>query len=512
MELNLSRFTARLHNSERLSKLLAQLDLRSPFLHLGVLGAFTWLFYLHMTMTYPLPGVVARFPLTDFGRANNYSPAALEDFLISIFIPFGLYLMAWQVLRRVSSDRRLLALVVGFAILFTLTLLIMYPIGATDLFDYVFYARILVRYGQNPLSVPPMVFRSDPFIKTVVWYKTPAPYGPLWVLLTAPGSYLAGDNLTLNLFAMNVLPAVFFLGCVLVIPSILKHLGPGHRLVGTLLFAWNPLVLFEAPGNAHNGIIMMFFLLLAVYFLVRRAWIWVMPALAASVLIQYASALLVLPFFLYCLRAQAGSKNRFRDLVISGVISSVLVAVVIAPFFAIPTGLLEEAHWFSLLAVPTLLYHYLKGFIGDSNAGFWTMLGTHLTFLVVYGFGLRRMNSIEHPRGLVHLSTWLILAYLAMASVSFQPWFILSPIALGIWIDHRLVRRVILVSTASGQLSYAVAFFWVWNWTLWQRIQTNAIVVGVIFGPPLVAGVLTVARDQWVRYGRTSIDSVAVRP
>jgi hypothetical protein len=508
----LSRFTSRLHNSEHPSELFERLDLRSPFLQLGVLGAFTWLVYLHLTLTYPLPGVVARFPLTDFGRANHYSQAALKDFLISMFIPLGLYLMAWHVLRRVSFDRRLLALVIGLASLFTLTLLIMYPIGATDLFDYVFYSRILVRYGQNPLSVPPMAFRSDPFIRTVIWYKTPAPYGPLWVLLTVPGSYLAGDDLTLNLLAMKVPPALFFLGCVFAISAILKHLDPGHRLVGTLLFAWNPLVLFEAPGNGHNGIIMMFFVLLAVYFLVRRAWIWIMPALAASVLIQYASALLILPFLLYCWRAQAGSKNRFRDLVISGTLSFVLVAVAIAPFFAIPTGLLEEAHWFSLLAIPSLLYHYLKGFLDASNASFWTMLGTHLTFLVVYGLGLRRMTEIEHPRGLLHLSTWLILAYLAIASVSFQPWFILWPIALGIWINHRLVRRVLLVSTASGLLSYAVAFFWVWNWTSWQKIQTNAIFVGVIFGPPLVAGLLTVARDQWVHYRRTSIDSLAVRP
>lgn len=512
MGANVSRLSAHLHPSQHGSKLLDRPYLRSPFLHLGVLGAFTWLAYLHLTLTYPMPGMVARFPLTDFGRANNYSPAALHDFLISVFIPFGLYLMAWQVLRRVSFDRRLLALVIGWSALFTFTLSMMYPIGATDLFDYVFYSRILVRYGQNPLSVPPIVFRNDPFIKTVVWPKTPAPYGPLWVLLTAPGSYLAGDDLTRNLFAMKVLPALFFLACVLLISSILKHLDPAHRLVGTLLFAWNPLVLFEAPGNGHNAIIMMFFVLLAVYFLVRRAWIWMMPALAASVLIQYASALLVLPFFLYGLRAQAGSKHRFRNLVLSGAISFVLVAIVTAPFFAIPTGLLEEARWFSLLGVPSLLYHYLKGFLGDSDARFWTMLGTHLTFLVVYGLGLRRMAQIEHPAGLLHLNTWLILAYLALASVSFQPWFILWPIALGLWINRHLAQRVLLVSTVSGLLSYAVAFFWVWNWTNWPKIETNAIFVGVIFGPPLVAGLVTVAHDQWVRHRRRLLASLAVRP
>ena len=158
-------------------------------------------------------------------------------------------LLGWRVLRHHPFDRRLLALVFLFAIFFAVTLVAMYPIGAADIFNYVFYSRMLVKYGANPLAVPPKVFASDPFYSHVLWMHSPAPYGPLWLLLTVPGTVLAGNELILNLFLMNALTAVFFLASAFVIYLILRRLEPAYALAGTLLFAWNPLVLFEAAGN-----------------------------------------------------------------------------------------------------------------------------------------------------------------------------------------------------------------------------------------------------------------------
>jgi len=462
-----------------------------PELQLITLGVLSWLFYLHLSIRYPLAALVAKKVLSDFGRMNGYVPSAMHEYILSLAVPFLAYLLAYRILKRHPFTRLRLALILGFAMLFAGTLVIMYPIGATDMFDYVFYSRIFVHYGQNPLTVPPINFRNDPFFYNVIWYKTPSPYGPLWILLTAPGSWLAGDDLVLNLLMMNALPAIFIIASAVVIALILKYSDPGHLLVGTLLFAWNPLVLFEGAGNGHNGIIMMFFVLLAIYFLVRRYWVWVLPALVASVLVKYISAILILPFLIYCWRSQVGLKNKIRYLVLTGAISFAMAAIIVIPFFSIPTGLFDEANWYSLLAVPTLAFHFLNGIVGEKDAKTWIMASTSIVYLALYFTSLRYIPMAQSPRRLVLLCTWLTAAYLIIACVYFQPWFIKWLVALGIWANHTKVRRIILTFTASGLASYVVSFYWVWYWTVWDKATTNLIFVAVIFGPPIFVALVS---------------------
>lgn len=461
---------------------------RNPLVQLTVVGLLSWAAYLHLVWTYPLKTFVDKYPLTDFGRANDWSQASLADFLLSIFGAFFFYLLGWWIVRRHPQNRRLLWLVLVFALAFAVTLLVMYPITATDLFEYVFHSRILTHYGQNPLAVPPMVFQGDPFLKMVNWARHPSPYGPLWVLLTVPGSLVAGNDLILNLVLMKALPVIFFLGCALLIAAIMRHKNPGQKIVGTLLFAWNPLVLFEAPGNGHNGIIMMFFSLFAIYLLMRRRWLWVLPALLASVLVKYITAILLLPFLIYCLRAQIGSRARIRFLIKTFAISAILVSVIASPFLQVPSGLLEEANFYSLLAIPSLAYNFMKGIHGDKLSKVITIAISVLAYLVLYAVSLRALTRDAGPHRLMVLCTWLIVAYLGMACMHFQPWFVIWPITLGVWVNHTLVRRVLIVFTASALLAYGVNYFWIWNFKILQPFQVNLMFVAVIFTPPLIVG------------------------
>ncbi len=477
--------------------------LRNPIIQLALIGLLTWLAYLDLTLTYPLKALVDKYPLTDFGRANNWSQWTLADFLLSIFGAFFLYLIAWRIVSRHSQDRRLLWLAIAFAVLFGVTLLAMYPIASTDIFEYVFHSRILAHYGQNPLAVPPMAFKGDPFLATVNWQRHPSPYGPLWVLLTVPGSLIAGDDLVFNLVLMKALAVIFFLGCVLVIAAILRHKNPSQQIVGTLLFAWNPLILFEATGNGHNEIIMMFCALSAIYFLVRRQWLWVIPALVASVLIKYITAILLLPFLIYCWRAQTNRAARGSYFVKTTALTALFVGAIILPFLQVPQGLLEEANFYSALAIPSLAYNFLRGIHGDNIAKVLTISVCVISYLVLYVLSVRTLTREQQPHRFIMLCTWLIVAYLGIACMHFQPWFAIWPIALGIWVSHPLARRVLVVFTASALLSYAANFLWIWNYRAWQILQVNAMFVAVIFVPPLIVGLLSraqVARWTFARW------------
>ena len=478
-------------------QLLARL--RNPALHLALLGGLTWLCYLHLALRYPLPALVARYPLTDFAKLNGFSPSSLADFLLSIFGAFSLYLAAWRITARWPQTARRPAArrlwpIVMVSTLVAVTLLFMYPITATDLFDYVFHSRIFVHYGQNPLVVAPSVFTGDSFYRFVTWRSQPTPYGALWVLLTAPGTYLAGNDLILNLYAMKLAMMAAHLGTTLLVWAILGRTQPGHQMAGTLLFAWNPLVLFETAGNGHNDMLMMFFTLLAVYLLVRKKWLWVLPALLVAVLVKYAVVLLVLPFLIYCLKAQNGWRNRLRFLGLTVAVCLPLL-VVVAPFYwAIPRGLVHETDFYSLLAAPTLVFNFVKFSLGVEKARAVTVAASLAAYAPVYVFSLRRVaGGVASPQRLAIWSAGLVAAYLALACVQFQPWFVMWPIALGIWIDHTLTRRLLLAFTAAALASYGANFFWNWNVHNWQNFQVNAMFVAVIFAPPLVVWLHAVA-------------------
>lgn len=286
------------------------------------------------------------------------------------------------------------------------------------------------------------------------------------------------------------------------IAAILRHLNADYQIAGTVLFAWNPLILHEVPGNGHNGILMMFFALLAIYLLIKRQWVWVIPTLVASVLIKWVTAILLLPFLIYIWRAQPDSRTRWIYLAKTSLISGVLFILAAWRFWAIPTGLLEEANFYSVLALPSLAYHALKEVYGDKIAKGLTIGAGVLTYLGVYIIALRSLWRKPRLDHLIVLNVFLTVAYLGIANLHFQPWFVVWPIALGIWVKHPVVRPVLIVFTSSALFSYVANFWWIWNYRIWDALRVNIIFVSVIFVPPMVVGVLSHLPSLHLRYRR----------
>jgi hypothetical protein len=97
--------------------------------------------------------------------------------------------------------------------------------------------------------------------------------------------------LVLRLFGLSM-----HLGSTLLIWSISGHLqrftafmSPQKRMRATLAFAWNPLLIFEACVNAHVDATLLFFVLLAIWFLVRRKPLNISSCLLAAALFAVAT-------------------------------------------------------------------------------------------------------------------------------------------------------------------------------------------------------------------------------
>ena len=211
-----------------------------------------------------------------------------------------------------------------------------------------------------------------------------------------------------------------------------------------------------------------------------------LPALVVAVLVKYVMVLLLPPFLIYCWKGQGGWRNRLNFIAGTGAVCILLAVVVVRFFIPAPRGLLREADFYSLLAAPTLLFSYLRGTGTEKTARLFTATTSLLVFVPVYALSLRGMAGKMPLRRLALWSTWLVAAYLVLACLQFQPWFAIWPIALGIWVDDRLTRRLLLVFTATALLSYAANFWWNWNIHSWKHLQVNVMFVTVIFVPLFV--------------------------
>src|SRR5712691_8817261 len=194
----------------------------------------------------------------------------------ALLVVFLLYFLALRRLPRYVSHRY----IIYSTLLLGITCLLIPVVTSPDLYSYIAYARIGVIYHLNPLTTLPTAIHHDLVFIHLYWKDQPSAYGPTWIALTSFMQWLAitlGTKSILSmLVALRLLGLAMHLGSALLIWSISGHLQRQYgsisaekRVLATLAFAWNPLLLFEACVNAHNDATILFLILLSIWFLVR---------------------------------------------------------------------------------------------------------------------------------------------------------------------------------------------------------------------------------------------------
>ena len=214
---------------------------------------------------------------------------------IGILVIFSLlyFWTLWLVHERKLSRKYLWAIIlIGAAILF-----VSYNTFSYDLFNYIFDAKIITHYHQNPYLHKALDFPGDPMLSFMHWTDRVYPYGPAWLGLTMPLSFLGANVFIVTFYLYKLLMAVSFLLSVWLIEKICEKTKIPDSLFAVAFFALNPLVMIESLISAHNDIVMMCFALLAIYLVVRQKYVWSILSLILSIAIKFATVIIV-PFYL----------------------------------------------------------------------------------------------------------------------------------------------------------------------------------------------------------------------
>lgn len=237
--------------------------------------------------------------IADIQRSFQYvgyfnRPLSTFLFIGLVILLFAYYFFFLILAKRKKINERLFwILLLGV----TLFLAFSYNAFSHDIFNYIFDAKILSFYHENPYTKRALDFPTDPMLGFMHWTHRTYPYGPIWLSITAPLSLLGFQHLLLTQILFKLLMAGSFVGSVYYIGEILRKYKPDDRIFGMVFFGFNPLVLIESLVSAHNDIVMMFFALVSIYFLIQKRLNFSLLFIVFSIGTKFATALL-LPLYL----------------------------------------------------------------------------------------------------------------------------------------------------------------------------------------------------------------------
>ena len=244
------------------------------------------------------------------------------------------------------------------------------------------------RPRHRPLRVRPggaASASSDPLVRSIptIWRDTPAPYGPLFLVVGRGITALTGNDVVLGIFAYRVLALVGLALIIWTLPRLARRCGMDVGLA-LWLGVGNPLVLFHLVSGIHNESLMIGLMLAGIELGLRAGARILDPhLLGGAFLIVCASAvklpaLLVLGFLgLHWARLRGG---RARDVAIA---AGVLAAVTVVVYTPLSVGTGVGLGWTTTLTVPTLILSWMSvttdlGLVGG-QVGMLGGLGDHTT-------------------------------------------------------------------------------------------------------------------------------------
>jgi hypothetical protein len=395
-------------------------------------------------------------------------------------VVFLVYLLALQRLPKVISRRYIVnsTLLLGF-------LYILIPIvTSSDVFSYIAYARIGVIHHLNPLTTLPTAIRTDPIFKYLSWTDQPSAYGPTWTFITSAWQWMFSvfglDYLLVMVIALRIQGLAMHVVSTLLIWSISGHLQQVNgnisltkRLLATLAFAWNPLLLFEACINAHADTTLLTLILLSIWFLTRYAARSHTPSnispgreridrrfasfadshfgslILAAAILAFATCLkinviLLAPGLIFYGWTRKSVRGGLKHAVAAAVTYIGIILLLYAPFWQGGASLnvfsTNPATYRSINSPAAFAGHIYNAIANASGYPLGASIGspaeriTHtismgifvVTYLLLCWRSIRRPGNISTLQGLIRWMAIVWLIYCALGSPWFWPWYLVT--------------------------------------------------------------------------------------
>lgn len=285
-----------------------------------------------------------------------------------------------------------------------------------DRSHYYLHAKMLVRYGLNPVAVPLSAIAQDADYPAVEkWHYFRFNYGPLWLVMTATVALFA-SSLAVGLVLLQALVC----GALALGAFAASRLGEGHRDGWRIAADWllHPLVLFWGVSGGHNDAVVAAGLLWALWMYHRGRTLTAAAIVAASALVKPVALVFWPVFMLAALRAKS-THSVYRRLVMGVATAAGLAVVSYLPVWPGWETLATSIHTGNpLLAGPLVMV--LKPLVGPAAPSIAIIM-----FILAYAVVLRQF--MRKPSSLERMASACVAAGVALLAASplLQPWYAL---------------------------------------------------------------------------------------
>lgn len=217
---------------------------------------------LNLTLLNWSPYLEIQKNLTWLGYFNRGVNGALFTILFIALLTGYFSLIKLARLGLLNLDHLIkLASVVSILLLFS------YTVFSHDLFNYIFDARILTFYGQNPYLHKALDYPQDNWIRFMQWTHRTYPYGPAWLFIISFPSLLGLSKLLPTYLLFKFVFCAFYNFMLVYTVKILKlrELNPRDVATAFALLAFNPLILIDGLVSSRIDLVMASLATIAIY-------------------------------------------------------------------------------------------------------------------------------------------------------------------------------------------------------------------------------------------------------
>ncbi|WP_174260234.1 polyprenol phosphomannose-dependent alpha 1,6 mannosyltransferase MptB [Spirosoma endbachense] len=340
---------------------------------------------------------------------------------------------AWAI-RRIDRqreepiDRVLFASAIGFRLL----LLFAVPCLSDDVYRFVWDGRLLT-HGFNPyLYLPSRLVETDlaatASLDRVLFQQLNSPdyftvYPPLNQAIFGLAAWLSPHSLLGSIVWLRLPILLSEIGSLWLMTRLLRRLNRNPNLA--LFYGLNPLVILELTGNLHFEAVMLFFTLLAGWWLLTERWIRSAGALALAIGTKLLP-LLLLPLIVRWLGWRKG--------MVYATLAGVFTILQFLPFASLElvqnvgssVNLYFQKFEFnaSVYYVLRSIGYWMKGYNAIQTIGFWLSITTTLSILWI-SF---RWRNVSVPAQVLAILT----LYFGFAT-TVHPWYITTVVAASVF-------------------------------------------------------------------------------
>lgn len=331
------------------------------------------------------------------------------------------------------------------------------PFTCSDVFYYLGVGRLDSQYHQNPYytTIKEFVDSGDnnKYLEqdTVLeqgyindWSDSTVVYGPIWTIICKFVASFSFGNIDIGLLVFKLVNVmIHLLNCYLIYKI-------SNKKIFTLLYGINPFILIEGIACVHNDMFMILFMLLSLYFLVKKKnLILSIVFLAIATAIKYFTIILLPFIIIYYFRNEKPS-IRFLKCIRYGMLFFV---VLIIPYllyirdWQVFSGLFiqQEKLAKSFYIIITEYFNNIPGLPGKINKFLLEC------FTIVYFFTcviLLNKKEIKFRKE-IQIANYFIMAFLFLLITNFQPWYIMWLFPCLIWQKAEDIKLIIQISLIS---------------------------------------------------------------